>query len=265
MADIETDPEPQLLARMETSEIAAVLELDTLDAFRTLRSEQRLRLAEALAEPQTARQAAAVLGVPVTRVYHHLNVLLEHGVIRVVEERPKRGVSEREFQLAARLIVPSPSFVHRYGDEGIREVGALAFRHAEARFLNAVSSPSAKAGAFQPTVVLSQLRLTDARLEEFASKDDWDLAVVDLVGTTVRDDGLVLDAVRHTMSVMTPDCAWMSGLSSDCAVGPNEPSSKSSFRGRSTRHWKPSTAPLANSSPPVGSRRSPAPRPPSTS
>ncbi|MEM7416238.1 MAG: helix-turn-helix domain-containing protein [Gemmatimonadota bacterium] len=154
---------------MTHTDVAPILELHTLEAFQALRSEPRLRLVEILVEPQTARDAAARLGVPVTRVYHHLNVLLEHGVVRVVETRAKRGSEERVFQLVGRTLVPSEAFAEEFGNDGIRAVGALGFRHAEARFLNA-STAGNEAGLSQATVLLSSLHLTEARRDELAAR-----------------------------------------------------------------------------------------------
>ena len=40
-------------------------------------------------EPRSVAEVAALLGVPVTRLYHHVNRLAERGVIRPVATWPK--------------------------------------------------------------------------------------------------------------------------------------------------------------------------------
>jgi len=46
-------------------------------------------------EPSTARDLAQNLDVPVTRLYYHLNLLLEVGVIEVVETRKSGAMLQR--------------------------------------------------------------------------------------------------------------------------------------------------------------------------
>lgn len=159
---------------MTTQQVPDALELDTLEQFDALMSPQRLRLVEALDVPKTAKEIAEQLGVPVTRLYYHLNALVEHGLILVVEERPKGALIERVFQVAGKAIRPSKAFLERYGAEGLVEVSALAFRHAESRFVAAVREghvglerdiPGRKA-----SIGLSAMHLTPERLSELVER-----------------------------------------------------------------------------------------------
>jgi DNA-binding transcriptional ArsR family regulator len=59
----------------------------------------RRQILEHAVTPTTAVAIAESLRVPVTRLYRHLNALREAGLLAVVEERPKRGVIERWYQL----------------------------------------------------------------------------------------------------------------------------------------------------------------------
>jgi len=62
-----------------------------------------------LAEPGSSTTVAAALGLPRQQVNYHLRTLERHNLVRVVEERPKRGLTERVMVATARTYVVSPS------------------------------------------------------------------------------------------------------------------------------------------------------------
>lgn len=101
-----------------------------------------------LVEPGSSTTVAAELGLPRQQVNYHLRTLERHDLVRLVEERPKRGLMERVLVATARAYVVSPStFGERAADPArtdrlstryliavgarmVREVADLA-RHAE--------------------------------------------------------------------------------------------------------------------------------------
>ena len=89
MFDIEviTDPE------------AAVAALDPL----------RSRILGLLAEPGSATTLAAALGMGRQQINYHLRTLEAHGLVQLVEERPRRGLTERVMTASARSYVLAPA------------------------------------------------------------------------------------------------------------------------------------------------------------
>jgi DNA-binding transcriptional ArsR family regulator len=69
----------------------------------------RARILARLTEPGSATTIAAALGLPRQQVNYHLRALERHGLVRVVEERPKRGLTERVMLATARSYVMAPS------------------------------------------------------------------------------------------------------------------------------------------------------------
>lgn len=67
----------------------------------------RTRIVRALAnQPKTVHQIANELGLPFTRLYYHINLLEDHGLIRVVDTRDFSGaVEEKYYQVSARSFV----------------------------------------------------------------------------------------------------------------------------------------------------------------
>ena len=111
----------------------------------------RSRVLAALAEPGSATTVAEAIGETRQKVNYHLRALEEHGLVDLVEERPKRGLTERVVTASARSYALSPGVL---GDAGadpsqvdrlstnylvavagrtIREVGQLARRARAAR------------------------------------------------------------------------------------------------------------------------------------
>ena len=62
-----------------------------------------------LAEPGSATTVAAALDLPRQRVNYHLRALESHGLVRLVEERPRRGLTERVVIATARDYLVSPA------------------------------------------------------------------------------------------------------------------------------------------------------------
>ena len=109
----------------------------------------RSRVLEALAEPGSATTVAAAIGASRQKVNYHIRTLEEQGLVHLVEERPRRGLTERMVVASARNYVISPAvlgtagvdpervdrlssdYLIALGARLIREVGILA-RNARA-------------------------------------------------------------------------------------------------------------------------------------
>lgn len=83
---------------------AEELLLESLDVMRDVTHPMRGSLLRRLRHPSTVAELAGQLGVPVTRLYHHVNRLESQGLIRVVATRQVAAVTERQYQVVARNI-----------------------------------------------------------------------------------------------------------------------------------------------------------------
>ncbi|MGB3687191.1 MAG: helix-turn-helix domain-containing protein [Ornithinimicrobium sp.] len=70
---------------------------------------RRSQILATLAEPGSATTVAQALGLPRQKVNYHLRLLEEHGLVELVEERPRRGLTERVVQATARGYIVSPA------------------------------------------------------------------------------------------------------------------------------------------------------------
>ncbi len=68
----------------------------------------RARILAALSEPGSATTVAAAVGETRQKVNYHLRLLEAHGLVRLLAERPRRGLTERVMVASARSYVVSP-------------------------------------------------------------------------------------------------------------------------------------------------------------
>lgn len=88
-----------------------MLDLDVLDdpaAALAILDPVRARVLAALVEPGSATTVAAAIGEPRQKVNYHVRTLEGLGLVEFVEDRPRRGLTERIVQASARSYVMSP-------------------------------------------------------------------------------------------------------------------------------------------------------------
>jgi DNA-binding transcriptional ArsR family regulator len=87
-------------------EPAAVLEIDDLETVKLLADPLRLRIMESFGrlggKPLTVKRIAAELGASATKLYYHVNLLEERGLLRAVGSRIVSGIVETSYMPAAR-------------------------------------------------------------------------------------------------------------------------------------------------------------------
>jgi DNA-binding transcriptional ArsR family regulator len=96
------------------------LDLDVIDepaVAMAMLDPLRAKILAALVEPGSASTLAANLGVSRQKVNYHLRALEEHGLVALVEERPRRGLTERVMVASARSYVVSTDVL---GDSAAR-------------------------------------------------------------------------------------------------------------------------------------------------
>ncbi|MCS7478250.1 ArsR/SmtB family transcription factor [Umezawaea endophytica] len=129
-----------------------VLEIGTPEQFKALSHPTRQRLLFALGQkPATISGLASTLSVHKGSVGHHLKVLRDAGMVRVVETRQVRGGTEQLYQRTARKLV-----VHEAPAEHNAAVFA-AMAHEVSR-------------AAEPLVSLRHLRLTATAAERLGAE-----------------------------------------------------------------------------------------------
>jgi DNA-binding transcriptional ArsR family regulator len=94
-------------------EPAERLDLEDLGLVAEVTNPIRGRMMRRLKDPHTVAELAELLDVPVTRLYHHINRLEDHGLIRVVATRRVGAATERRYQVVAK----SFAIAHHFFDD----------------------------------------------------------------------------------------------------------------------------------------------------
>lgn len=176
----------------------------------------RAKILAALVEPGSASTVAAAIGLTRQKVNYHLRALEGAGLVSLVEERPRRGLTERIVVASARSFVLSPEVLgHNAVDPArtdrlssryliaiaarlVREVGELARRadqqdkplatlsiDTEIRFGSA-----ADRAAFTDELAETVRSLAARYHDETASGGRWHRVVVAAHPTPPRSDGV---------------------------------------------------------------------------
>lgn len=109
------------------SRVDEVFEIEDLRVLELVNNPTRLRIFRHLAEPRTVKEVAEAMGVPVTRLYYHVGLLEEVGVIQAVETRKVGAMIEKLYQCVAGTFRPSAKLL-----EGSNDVGRVAKAAANA-------------------------------------------------------------------------------------------------------------------------------------
>jgi DNA-binding transcriptional ArsR family regulator len=89
--------------------------IDDLETLKVIAEPTRAAVLELLAQPHSVTELAAALGVPRTRLYHHIELLESKGFVEQVDERRARSLTERVYALTAKEFKPGPRLL-RSGD-----------------------------------------------------------------------------------------------------------------------------------------------------
>jgi DNA-binding transcriptional ArsR family regulator len=83
----------------------AVRLIGDVETLRALSDATRMRILETMVQrldpAWSVKELAAALGVPQTRLYHHVELLVEHDLVRATERRVVSGIIETRYTVAA--------------------------------------------------------------------------------------------------------------------------------------------------------------------
>lgn len=136
------------------------LELDDLELLGEITHPLRSAIVRRLKEPRTVAELAALLEMPVTRLYHHINRLDDAGLIRVVATRRSGARTERRYQVTARSMGLSPALLARADDHDVAAVMGSLFDVAKLGFQREVERRGAPAAADDDEMALSLATLS---------------------------------------------------------------------------------------------------------
>ena len=145
-----------------------VLTLTRPEQFRAIGDGTRMRILGRLSQGEaTIAELSADLGTPKGTVSHHMGVLLDAGLVRVVDERRVRAVTERRYARVA------PQFriddeAHRAAEAALEDptpLRMIPLRHA----LEEAADPAEPGSPDDPSIsLLVRARMSPERARRFA-------------------------------------------------------------------------------------------------
>jgi DNA-binding transcriptional ArsR family regulator len=93
--------------------------IDDVETLKAMAEPTRAAILELLAESRSVTELAGALDVPRTRLYHHIQVLVDKGLVEQVDERRVGALNERVYALTAKTFRASARLL-RGGDAGER-------------------------------------------------------------------------------------------------------------------------------------------------
>jgi DNA-binding transcriptional ArsR family regulator len=146
--------------------------VETLRAFADPLRLRLLLLAED--EPRTVKEMAEALGAPQTRLYYHVRILEQAGILRVTSRRMVSGIEERRYQaVASNWTAVAPSVAAALATSGILKaiLDLIAAEIAVALRLAPEAAPGDADGPL-PHMILTRLALDRDEVEDVQRRID---------------------------------------------------------------------------------------------
>lgn len=153
-----------------------------IDTLKAISDPLRLRMLEIMvAESRRAwsvKELAAALGVPVTRLYHHVDLLLERDLVRAAGRRLVSGIVETRYRVAARSLRLDRGLFRADAEgstDALHAMLSTIFDGARDEIERSLAAGRIAAGDDAPPerrllLLRGTARLTPARAEEFRTR-----------------------------------------------------------------------------------------------
>jgi DNA-binding transcriptional ArsR family regulator len=152
------------------------------ETLKALSDPLRLRILETMvtraAEPWSVKELATAMGVPQTRLYHHIDLLVERDLIRAAAQRVVSGIIETRYRIAALSMRLDPKLLSGDGADGAGANAVVATvldtaRSEIAGALRAASlAPDGTTAPDRPLLSRGVALLTPARAAELRARID---------------------------------------------------------------------------------------------
>ncbi len=145
--------------------------LTDLSQLEALSSSMRLRILQWALDPVTVGVLAERFGVPRTRLYYHVNLLVDEGLLVEVGERTSGARVEHIYRTVARSVTPSPELLEDDPRQGAKLAVGLVLDPARTES-ETMMEKRLRGGSTIGEVGRLLLRFTDEQAREFVRRLD---------------------------------------------------------------------------------------------
>jgi hypothetical protein len=104
----------------DQTQIADEFIIDSLETLKVIADPLRKRIMEHFDTPKTVKEVAKLLNTTPSKLYYHVNLLEEHGLLKVTDTRIVSGIIEKHYQKTAHMLKVKTSLISPTGsDEGL--------------------------------------------------------------------------------------------------------------------------------------------------
>ena len=160
----------------EPFEPADLVIIRDVETMRVVADSRRLKILQAMREPTTVKAIAKAMDSNTTKLYYHVKMLEEHGLITVVGINIESGIVEKSYQATARRFhIMNPILL---GDSLPTEDAVAIFQNMFNEVQDGFTAALAERDPEEPTpprhpfASRKQVRLTDEQLTEFHTRLD---------------------------------------------------------------------------------------------
>jgi DNA-binding transcriptional ArsR family regulator len=182
MTPASTPSQPDPTGRPDETPPEAERLISDAETLKALSDPLRLRILETMvtraAEPWSVKELATAMGVPQTRLYHHIDLLVERDLIRAAAQRVVSGIIETRYRIAALSMRLDPKLLSGDGADGAGANAVVATvldtaRSEIAAALRAASlAPDGTTAPDRPLLSRGVALLTPARAAERRARID---------------------------------------------------------------------------------------------
>lgn len=145
--------------------------LTDLSQLEALSSSMRLRILQWALDPVTVGVLAERFGVPRTRLYYHVNLLVDEGLLVEVGEQRSGARVEHIYRTVARSVTPSPELLEDDPRQGAKLAVGLVLDPARTESETMIEK-KLRGGSTIGEVDRLLLRFTDEQAREFVRRLD---------------------------------------------------------------------------------------------
>ena len=162
--------------------------LTDLSQLEALSSSMRLRILQWALDPVTVGVLAERFGVPRTRLYYHVNLLVDEGLLVEVGERTSGARVEHIYRTVARSVTPSPELLEDDPRQGAKLAVGLVLDPARTESETMIEK-KLRGGSTIGEVDRLLLRFTDEQAREFVRRLDQFCAEFQTQSIESSDEG----------------------------------------------------------------------------
>lgn len=165
-----------MVYKSETMSVIATdgtLEINDVATLRAVADPLRMRLLGLLeGGDRTVKELATSLGVRPNRLYYHVRLLEEHGLIKVASTRMVSGIIERRYELAARRISVSKELASAGGAEAVGQMAGSVLGELRREFVASLGDGDQTTPGRTRRLSAHRLRFDTTRDTEFLERLD---------------------------------------------------------------------------------------------